>query len=133
MEGVFYWYRLIRYNVVMSFIDELAESTAKEIRVKKALTILAHKYDESTKVYLTTIYSDPSIQDSYNALREAAKYHKISDPRRLVVKYPNMIVYKFLDDVFAPKYGPDWATDKTILAKVLNREDLIQPWKIANL
>lgn len=117
----------------MSFIDELAESTAKEIRVKKALKILAHKYDESTKVFLTAIYSDQSIQDSYNALREAAKYHKISDPRRLVVKYPNMIVYKFLDDVFSPKYGPDWATDKTILAKVLNREDLIQAWKISDL
>lgn len=118
----------------MSRLDELAERVANEERTKKAIKILTTKYDEKTRRYLMSVYEDQSLHDTYNAIRQAVELNKsVKDSRRLVVKYPNMIVYKFLDDVFSPKYGSEWATDKDILKKVLQKEDLIQPWKIGNL
>lgn len=118
----------------MGNLDELAENTARDERTRKAIKILASKYDEKYKEYLLWVYSDPKLRSLYNSMRMAYEVDKnLKDTKRLVVKYPNMIVYKFLDDVFKPKYGDNWATDKEVLAKVLKKEDLIQPWRILGI
>lgn len=118
----------------MSKLDELAEKIATEERTKKAIKILTANKDDWTRNYILGIYEDQKLQDVYNSIRTAVQLGKSSkDTRRLVVKYPNMIIYRFLDDVFSPKYGPEWATDKDILRKIIINEDLIRPWVVGSV
>lgn len=112
----------------MSHIDDLAEQISNEERTRKAISILMTKKDESTREYLTKIYSDPEIHSIYNGLRAEANLDdklKKHEDRKLSIKFPNVTVYKFLDDVMKVKYGDQWLQEPKIFY-----EDLIKPWII---
>ena len=126
------------YNTYMANLDDLAEQVSREERIRKAIKIVATKYDLGTKEYLLNIYSDQKIANLYQALRDESslKTRKQRDDtanHRLIVKYPSQTVYKFLNDVFSPKYGEGWASNKDTLMKVMRDEDLIKPWCIQHI
>ena len=58
------------YNTYMANLDDLAEQVSREERIRKAIKIVATKYDLGTKEYLLNIYSDQKIANLYQALRD---------------------------------------------------------------
>lgn len=114
-------------------VDELLESASRDVKLQNALKNITVKYDEKIKKELTYIYADMELRSIFNALREEAKIEdrlSKSKDRKLCIKIPNNTVYRFLNDVFSPSYGSNWLSDKTILNKVIRKEELIKPWVI---
>ncbi|RMD73094.1 MAG: hypothetical protein D6822_00160 [Cyanobacteria bacterium J149] len=120
------------YNISMD-IDAVAASVKYDDLVLKALLKIGKKYDIAYKNYLLKVYGDRELHSLYNAMREQAKLEdKLSKPKDkwLVVKFPSQTVFKFLDDLFRPKYGDNWLHDKKTFVKVCKKEELIKPWLI---
>ena len=110
----------------MSNIDDVAESISREERTRKAISILMTNKNESTRKYILSIYTDPALHSIYNGLRaEASINSKMSDDRKLSIKFPDQTVFKFCRDLMTVKYGEDWLQNKNIFY-----EDLIIPWVI---
>lgn len=97
---------------------------------------MVDKIDERTKQYLLRCYSDPELLGIYQAMREQDKIdRKMSKSKlqRKIISFPNQIVYRFLDDLFTPKYGHDWLEDTKKLKKIMINEDLIKPWIVSKI
>lgn len=115
-------------------IDAIAHSVKYDDLVLKAIIKLGRKYDIGYKEYLLKVYGDRELHSLYNAMRAQAELDdKIKKKDKwLIVKFPSQTVYKFLDDLFAPKYGENWLSDRDTLIKVIKKEELIKPWVIRN-
>ena len=118
----------------MGNTEEVADRISQDLKLRLSLSRILSKYDEMLKRYITAVYEDEGLRKIYDSMRLAASVSKkTSDTRRLAIKYPNLIVRRFLDDVFSPKYGSEWATNEQTLRKVMRNEELIKPWIIQPL
>jgi hypothetical protein len=101
----------------------------------KALLKMVASLNERTKKHILACYTDSELHAIYNGMRQEASLNKNTKSKvhRRIIKFPNMIIFTFLNDLFAPKYGEDWLTNKATLRKVIVREDLIKPWIVGVL
>lgn len=111
---------------IKSNILEMTDRAKGDFQVARSLQILTATLDEQAREVLMYVYHDPEIRSIYDAYRASSQLK--TSQHRQIIKFPNGIVYKFLDDLFKPKYGSDWLTNKITLFKVLRREELIMPW-----
>ena len=114
-------------------MEAIADSVKYDKLVLEAIKKIGNKYANWTRDYLLNVYSDPQLHSLYRRMRDTNKLDdKLSKPKvhRLKAKFPSMIVLKFLDDLFAPKYGDDWLEDKDKFNKVCKKEELIKPWLV---
>lgn len=111
----------------MSHIDDVAESVSREVRTRKAISILMTNKDEATRSYILAVYSDPELHNIYNGMRaEASLNNSMKDDRKLTIKFPNPTIFKFVGDVLKVKYGEDWLQNPKIYF-----EDIVIPWVIS--
>ena len=114
------------------------------LEAQLALVRVAQRLDEATRTYLTAVYSDPQILHLYDEYRmQNEQRFRASASKRLFekpvssftpsLKFPSNTVYRFLDDIFTPVYGPEWLTDTPTLRKVIKNEPLIKPWVLLEI
>lgn len=102
-------------------------------QVARALMRLGDNIDEGYRRYIHQVYTDTEIHNIYEGLRAQYQYDRKYGPKtdtRPLVRLPSPLVWRFLNEQFAPAYGENWLTDKTILAKVVKTEPLMKPWII---
>jgi hypothetical protein len=119
----------------MKNIQNISDQLNLDDPWRKAFVKYVSSLNEETKQTLLYCYTDSALHDIYEGLRNEAKINKNSKSKvhRRIIKFPNMIVYTFLNDLFIPIYGEDWLTDKKTLRKVILREELIKPWIVGEL
>ena len=116
----------------MQNISDAVDKIAGSELVKKAFMKVAWKLNYEWRVYIEKIYNDQELTSLYRAMRESESLDSKLEKRdrRPLIKFPDMIIYKFLDDIFTKKYGKGWLRDKQTLRKIIKQEDLIKPWVI---
>lgn len=114
-------------------IDSIAESISNDNKVRIAIQTIAGGLDDQRKNFLIKCYSSPTLARIYATMRNKNSidgHLGKSKDRRHVAKFPNLIVYNFLNDYLSPKYGEDWITNNSKFAKVARNEELVRPWII---
>jgi hypothetical protein len=113
--------------------SEFLDSLSAAAEVRRVFKRLMDRYDTGTQLFIEGCYDNQEIQSDYRAMRATASLNQKSNLHREILRFPNQIVYQFLDTLFKDKYGDKWLTDKTVLAKVIRDEELIKPWVINGL
>lgn len=130
MAGVLY----LVYNWLhMKNIHDVADKEGFDPTTRMAFIKFVSSLNERTRRYIEACYMDQELASIYKAMREENRLGGKSKNQRAVIRFPNRIIYQFLDDVFTPIYGPEWLTDLKILKKVVMSEDLIKPWVIGKI
>lgn len=117
-------------------INDVAEQMKADPLTRASLQIMVDKLDERAKKYLLYCYSDPELLGIYEAMRQqAAIDNRLSKTpaQRKIISFPNQIIFKFLDDLFSPRYGKNWLMDQNTLLKICRREELIKPWIVGKI
>lgn len=111
--------------------DETLDAIAYQLKatqdVKNIFNTILTDYSDKYKQMVISTYSSPEIRSLYHGMRTESQLSKKKTHRR-IISIPNAYVLHFLNDMFEPRYGSGWLTDKQTLLKVCRNEDLIKPW-----
>lgn len=96
-----------------------------DTKLRMTLAAIADKWDEATRQYLWKCYNDPKLMILYAQIRDSGvNVQGVGEARRReVIKFPNRIVYDFVDTVLTNLYGPDWMQNNKAL-----QHELVRPW-----
>lgn len=98
-------------------------------KLSMTLEAMADRYNEAARKFIYKTYTDPKINSIYRGYRASGEFAPggKSKVHRESIRFPNSIVFDFVDKVMKSLYGDDWLQNN----KALNH-DLVKPWHIVD-
>lgn len=115
--------KIRKENKEIPYADQFA--VTDDFKLKMTLAAIADKYDEKTRDFIKRCYEDSELAVLYAQLRHSNDNHtgKGEARRREVIRFPNMVIYDFIDTVMSDLYGEEWMQDNKAM-----KHELLLPW-----